>query len=128
MELLIKIAAIAVICAVLGLVLRKISPETAILLTMSAACTVLYFAADVLTEISDFLKTFSESVNIAPASISAVLKVTGIAVISKLASDICADAGQKSVSSAIEIFASAASVYVALPIIKTVFQMINSFI
>jgi len=127
MEFLIKTAGVAVICAVLALVLRKNSPEMSLFLGISAVCIILYFAADIFAGISDFLKTLSKTSGISAAGITAVLKTVGIAVVTKLCADFCSDAGQKSVATSVELFGSAAAIYIALPLIKTVFQMINTF-
>lgn len=128
MELLIKAAAIAAVGVVLTLVLKKNSPETAILMTLALCCLLLYLTLDVLGNITDFITELSDFAGVTSAAISVVLKTVGIAIVTKLVSSVCSDAGQSSVASALEIVGAAAALYVALPLMKSVFEMINSFI
>ena len=128
MEILIKAAAIAVTGAVLVLTIKKNSPDIALLLTVAVGCIVIYIAADLLVEIIDFICELSDMAEVSSAAFSIVLKTIGIAIITKIASDVCSDAGQSSVSSAVEITGAAAALYVSIPLMKTVFSMINSYI
>ena len=126
MVILVKIAAVAVAGAILSLVLRKNSPEMALLLTISLALIAISLAFDVITGVTDFLKTLSETAQISPAVLSIVLKTVGIAIITKLAADVCRDAGQTSVASGVELTGAFSALYISLPLFKTVIGMIDS--
>lgn len=128
MELIIKAAAIAVVGAVLSLVMKKTSPEMALVLAISLAMLVIYIAVDAMKSLTDFVETLSDTANLSPAILTVVLKTVGIAILTKLSADICRDAGQSSVASGLELTGAAASLYVALPLMRTVFSMINGLI
>lgn len=128
MELIIKAAAIAVVGAVLSLVMKKTSPEMALVLAVSLAMLVIYIAVDAMKSLTDFVETLSDTANLSPAILTVVLKTVGIAILTKLSADICRDAGQSSVASGLELTGAAASLYVALPLMRTVFSMINGLI
>ena len=128
MEMLIKVMAAAIAGSVIGLVLKKNSPEMSLLLTISLAVFTLYLAFEVITGIVDFIKSLSDTAGISPAVLGVVLKTVGISVVTKLSSDICRDAGQASLASGVEFSGAVTAIYVALPLFKTVISMINSLI
>jgi stage III sporulation protein AD len=128
MELLIKAAVIAVVGAVITLVIKKNSPEMALLLAAALTLLILYFAADAIARLMGFIETLSDTAELSPALISIVMKTVGIAILTKLSADVCRDAGQSSVASGLELTGAAAALYVALPLMETVFSMINDLL
>jgi stage III sporulation protein AD len=128
MAILIKIAAVAVVGSVLGLVIKKNSPEMALMLTISLALVALYLAFDTIKSVTDFIASLADAAQISPAVLTVVLKAVGISVVTKLSSDVCRDAGQTSVASGIELAGAFAALYIALPLFKTVMDMIKSFV
>jgi stage III sporulation protein AD len=128
MPVLIKVAAIAVSGAVLGLVIKKNSPEMAIMLTISLALLALYLAFDTIKGVTEFITSLANAAQISPAVLTVVFKTVGISIITKLSADVCRDAGQSSVASGIELTGSFAALYIALPLFKTVMDMIGVLI
>lgn len=126
MNILIKIAAVAVAGTVLGLVVKKNSPEMALMLTISLALIALYLAFDTIKAVTDFIVSLADQAQISPAVLTVVLKAVGISIVTKLSSDVCKDAGQSSVASGIELAGAFAALYIALPLFKTVMDMIGS--
>jgi stage III sporulation protein AD len=126
MPILIKIAAIAVVGTVLGLVIKKNSPEMALMLTVSLAMAALYLAFDTIRGITDFIRTLADTCDISPEVLSIVFKTVGISIVTKLASDVCKDAGQGSVATGVELTGAVAALYLSLPLFKSVITMISS--
>ncbi|UOO37140.1 stage III sporulation protein AD [Oscillospiraceae bacterium CM] len=126
MAILIKVAAIAVAGTVLALVIRKNSPELALMLTVSLALVALYLAFDTIKSVTDFVLSLSDMALVSPAVLSIVFKAVGISIITKLSADVCRDAGQSSVASGVELAGSFAALYLALPLFETVITMIQS--
>ena len=126
MAILIKVAAVAVTGAVLGLVIKKNSPEMAIMLTISLALLALFLAFDTIRSVTDFIKSLANAAQISPAVLTVVFKAVGISIITKLSADVCRDAGQSSVASGIELTGAFAALYIALPLFKTVMDMIGA--
>ncbi len=128
MDFLIKGSVIGIVASVVGLMLKKNVPEFALLLTMSAAAAILGFAIAILGDIKDFVFEISEKGAVSSALLSPVIKCVGISVCSKLASDICKDAGYAASASAVELVASVGALYAALPLMRTVLKMTESFL
>ncbi len=126
MAILVKIAAVAVAGAILSLVIRKNSPEMSLLLTISLALIAISLAFDLISDVTDFLKSLADTAEISPAVLSIVLKTVGISIVTKLAADVCRDAGQSSVASGVELTGAFTALYISLPLFKTVINMIGS--
>ena len=128
MALLIKVMAIAVTGSVLVLVIKKNSPEMALLLTISLAAFALFLVTGVISGILDFVRRLAVSANVSPAVIAVVLKTVGIAIITRLSADVCRDAGQSSIASGVDIAGAVAAIYISLPLLETAISMISSLV
>ena len=128
MDFLIKGSVIGVIASVLGLLLKKNAPEFALLLTVSAAAAIIGFALSILGNIKDFVYELAERGAVSSALLAPLVKCVGISVCAKLASDICKDAGFSASASAVELVAAAAALYAALPLMRAVLKMTESFL
>ena len=128
MDVLVKVLAVAVTGSVLGLVIKKNSPEMALLLTIALAVFAVSLSAKIVSEILEFVKSVSDAAGISPSVLAIVLKTVGIAVVTKISADISKDAGQLSVASNVEFAGAAVALYIALPLFKTVVSMIDSLI
>ena len=128
MDVFLRIAAVCLTAALFSAVLKKDSPATALLLSAAAGAAALYISHGTISEIVSFMTELSESSGIAAPVLSAVLKTVGIAILARLASDICTDAGMKSAASATETAASAAALYISIPLVKTLLQMIKNIL
>ena len=128
MELIIKSAAAALTAAAVGLLIKKSNPEISMLL---GACV----TALIVTAAMGFakgIKELSETVkNIAGGSstfIAPVVKCLAVAIITKLASDLCKDSSQAAVASALELAGSVCAMSIAMPMIMSVLKMIGGFL
>ncbi len=128
MDVLLKASAVAVIGAVLGLVLKKNTPEISLLLAMGVSCAVLSLAVSLLGDVLDFITSLTDLTEMSSASISAVMKAVGIGIVTRLASDVCKDSGQSAAASSVELTGTVAALFVALPLMETVLEMIISLL
>lgn len=128
MELIVKVIAVGIIGAVLCLVIGKRVPELALCLAICAGVVILCYAMGVLSGVVDFIQEIVASAGLSSAIINPVLKTAAISILTKLVSDICKDAGQSAIASSVEFAGVAAAIYVALPLMKTVFSMIEELL
>ncbi len=128
MEFLIKSSIIGIIASVIGLILKKNVPEFALVLMLSSAVAILCLAFDIFVQIRSFVYETANSADISGALLSPVLKCVGISITAKLASDVCRDAGYSAAASSVELVASAAAIYAALPLMRAVLKMTESLL
>ena len=128
MDAIVKGAAVGITAAVVGLVLKKTNPEQALLLAVAACAAVLAGAFVSASEIISFADDVAGESGLSGELVAPVLKCTGIAIVSKLSSDICRDAGASSAAGAIELAGSAAGIAVSIPILRAVLNAVRDVI
>ena len=57
-----------------------------------------------------------------------LIKTTGIAIVSRLGSDLCRDAGEGAMASLVEMAGSFSAILVALPLFETVWEMLQTML
>ena len=94
MNLLFRTAAILLLSVLLSILLRKGVPELALLLSLAAICTVLVTALETAKQLRDLVYTTQSILRNADMLTAPVLKCLGIAVTTRIASELCRDASQ----------------------------------
>ena len=117
-------AVLCLLSALFSLLLKKNSPETALLLTIAAGVVVLLFLLRDVGEIIAFLEELMERSTVSSEVFMPLLKTIGIALIAKTGSSLCKDAGESALASLVETAASFCAVFVALPLLRSVLQML----
>ncbi len=110
----ISIVGIAIISAVLFLLLKKYSGEYALLLEI---CSVILILLLIYPDICDVLDFFS-SVGLDSGYTSLLLKITGIAVLTQFAADICEDSGESALSSKVSFAGKTVILSLTVPTVK----------
>ena len=128
MEIFIKAAVICLISAILASSIKKENPAMALLIAVASGCLALYFVLDVVGSITEFLEDVASSAGVSTAVLSVLIRSIGVAIMAKLASDICKDSGMTTASTGAELAGSVAILYISLPIMRTVFHMIKGLI
>lgn len=128
MEIVVKVIAVGIIGTILCLIIGKNTPELAICLAICTAVVLVAYAMGVFSGVIDFIEQIVEASGLSSAIINPVLKTAAIGILTKLACDVCKDAGQGTIASAVELAGVAAALYVALPLMRTVFRMIEELL
>ena len=128
MDILIRAAAIAVTGGAIGLVIKKNSPDMALMLTVGVTCCIAYMASELLAGGVSFMRELTELTGVSAPAVSTVVKAAAIAVVTRLTSDVCKDAGQSASASAVELTGTAAVLFSALPLMRSVLEMIRSLL
>ncbi len=128
MDLLVKTAAVCVPAALIAGVLRRDSPAMSLLIALAAGCAVIFTCLSALSELASFVNEVSEAAGISGTVPAVLLKTVGIALITRLAADLCRDAGLTTAGSAAELAGSAASLYAALPLMRGVFRIMRELV
>ena len=124
MELAVQAAALCVVAALLALVVRRGSPETALLLTLGAVTAVLLSLAGSLKMLMDFLGELVEESGLSRELFIPLYKTVGIALVVKLGSSLCRDAGESALSSVVETAGAVCALLAALPLLRAVLALL----
>lgn len=128
MELVLKAAACAAAVAVVGLAVKKGSPEMSALLALGAALFCVYLVSGALGEITDFMRELSSLPGMTAPTVNVVLRTVAIAIVTRLSSDVCRDAGQSALSAGVETAGAAAALYIALPLFRSVLGVVRELL
>ena len=120
----IALGAVGVTAALCAVVVRQKAPEIAMLLALSACVLLLWNTLPILETIRDVLDQLSDLAGLSPTVLQPVLKTVGLALVTKLSSALCRDAGEGGIASFLETAGSAAAVLVCLPLLRMVLQLI----
>lgn len=125
MELMTQAAGICVIAALLGLVLRRGSPEASLLLALAAVSAILLALGKPLGELLAFLDDLTEQAGVSPALFRPLYKIVGIALVVKIGEGLCRDAGESALASVLELTGTVCALLAALPLLRSVLNLIG---
>lgn len=128
MESIVKIAAIAVAAALCAVVIKKQVPELGLVLGLFAGALILSFSITALKNVKELMETLADTAGLSPAVLTPVIKTVGIAIIAKLAAEICRDAKEGGIAAFVETAGAAGALMVCLPLMETVLTMITELL
>lgn len=128
MESIVKIAALAVTAALCAVVVKKQVPELGLVLGLLAGALILSFSIPALKSAKEMMETLTDTAGLSPAVLTPVVKTVGIAIVTKLAAEICRDAKEGGIAAFVETAGAAAALLVCLPLMETVLTMITDLL
>ena len=124
MELSIQAAILCVVAALLAVVVRRGSPEAALLLSLGATTVVLLSLAASLETLMGFLGQLVEESGLSKELFIPLYKTVGIALVVKLGGSLCRDAGESALSSVVETAGAVCALITALPLLRAVLALL----
>ena len=128
MDLLLKASALLLVASLIGLLLRKNSPEMGLVLSLSAVTIVFFLTASVGEAFKEFAETVGKLTENGAALVYPVLKCLGIAILTRVTAELCRDASQAAASSAVELMGTVCALCVALPLILSIVKTIGGLL
>lgn len=124
----VKVAVTGIMAAVCAMVVRKQLPELAILLAICAGVLILLLCTGGLSSVIEFMDELVEAGGLTPEVISPVIRVTGIAIITRLAADFCRDAKEGGLASAVEAAGSILALLTVIPLMSAVLTLLGELL
>ena len=124
---LLKLAALCAICVLPVTLLRRKTPEQALLLTIAILAVVLAECLAEAAPLLEELRGLFEQAGVETAHISVLLRTTAAALVTRFCADLCKDGGSQALASAVETAGAAASLLIALPLLKAVVTLLTGF-
>lgn len=128
MEDILKIAAVAIIAALCAAVVKKNVQELGMVLALTAGVLILGFALSAIGGVRDLLEGLADTAGLEPAILAPVVKTVGIAIITRVTAEICRDAKESGIASFVETAGAATALYIALPLVKAVLNMVTGLL
>lgn len=123
-----KVAAAAIVAAVCAMVVRKQAPEIGLLLAACAGVLILLHCTGALRAAVALMDKLVEQGGMSAAIVEPVMKVTGIAIVTRLAADLCRDAKESALASVVETAGSALALLTVLPLMTAVLELLSGLL
>ncbi len=128
MEILTRAAAAAVIGSILALLLKKYTPELSLTLSVITGAVIIWISATVAGQITELIRRLAEKGALSSIYVSPVMKCVGIGLITQLSSQVCRDAQQGSIASAVELCGTLCALYVSVPLVSALLSTVEKLL
>ena len=122
------LGAIAVTGTFCALVLRKQTPELALLLALVAGCLLLWQCREWLASVLQLLDRPAELAGLSEEIVTPLIKTVGISILVRIAAQICRDGGMGSIAAALELAGSLAALVTVMPLLWAVLELVGSLL
>ncbi len=128
MDTMVKLAAVGVTAVILSSVLKKHTPELALLLILAAGLWILAVVAEGLGAVIALMEELAGQAGVSEILLEPVVKTVALSILTKLTVEICRSAGESGVAAFVETAGSILGLLVALPLVRAVAQMMGELL
>ena len=111
----------AALCAV---VVRRQSPEIALVLGAGACALIVLYCSGALTAVVELADKLAQTGGLSAQVVEPVMKTAGIAIVTRLAADFCKDAQEGGLASAVELAGTVLALSVTMPLMTAVLDVL----
>ncbi len=119
-----EITSAGVLFGVIALMIKNMKSEIGHLVSVSGVILIITAIIPYVITIVKTMNDFAQMSPLGEGFLTPILKITGIAYISQIGSDLCAESGEKALSSHIQTAGKIAITVIAIPIAKEAFTKI----
>lgn len=123
-----KAAASVLLAVVLVPAVAKTEKDISVLLTMAVCCLVAAAALSYLEPVLDLLWELKALGDLSGEMLEILMKAVGIGLVAEIAGMICADAGNGSLGKTLQILASAAILYLSIPLFQAFLTLVQEIL
>ncbi len=128
MEAMAKLTAVGVTAVVLSAVLKRNTPELALLLSLAAGLWMISLVAGGLGAVVSLMKELPQQAGLSEALLEPVVKTVALSILTKLTVELCRSAGESGVAAFVETAGSVLALLVALPLVRAVAQLMGELL
>ena len=128
MELVWKGAALCLVGGIFAALLKKKTPELAIMLSVAVVIVVGTELLQTMRTVTAMIESLAQLQNLPQDLFAPLLKTVAIALVSRLGSDLCRDAGESAMASLLDICGSFGAIVVSIPLFKAAWDMLQSIL
>ena len=118
-------AGIALTAVMLAKMLERYAKEQAMLLTLLTGALLTAAAVTMMTPVTEQIDALLADAGLEPQQTACITKAIGICCVTQLASDVCKDAGESAMASAVMIAGKTALLVLSLPLILPLRQLLG---
>lgn len=115
-----KIAALAVAAALCAVVVKKQAPDIALAMALAAGAALLLSCSQALEGVLGLVDELAQAGGLSAAAVKPVVKVAGIAVVTRIAAEICRDAQEGGLAGFVETAGTILALFATVPLLTAV--------
>lgn len=123
-----KVAALAVAAALCAVVVKKQAPEIALALALAAGAALLLSCAQALEGVLGLVDELAQAGGLSAAAVKPVVKVAGIAVVTRIAAGICRDAQEGGLAGFVETAGTILALFATVPLLTAVLSTLTGLL
>ena len=123
-----EIAALAVAAALCALVVKREAGGAALVLGLAAGAVILGQVLGAAEAVRALVDELGERAGLSPAVLDPVIKTVGIAILTRISSGVCRDAGESGIAAAVETAGAVLALWIALPLLRAVLDTVTSLL
>ncbi len=127
MELL-KVILLGIVVSIMAVFLKSIKSEYSVLCVIVGSIILIVYIINALTDVFSFFGTVVEKTGVDKDLFGVLLKIIGVGYLVEFSAGICADTGNSSIASKVQIAGKILIFLLSLPIIKNLFEMVLGLI
>ena len=120
-----KLCGAALICAVAAFLLRYVKKEFELPLTLAGSILLLISACALARPIAEYLTELIGASHLVGDAAGTLMRALAIAMMTKMASDLCREMGTPSVASSLEMAAKFEIIILTLPLVSSVIESVR---
>ena len=120
-----QVMSLSVVCAVIAVLVREKAGTLAMLLSLIVCVASLLLVLRFFAPILEFTEKLRELSGLDHAVTAPLTKVAGLGILTQISCNLCEDAGEKTLAITAEICGTVFAVYVSLPLMTTVLELLK---
>lgn len=128
MTLFVQVCGAVLLAVVLIPALKGNGKEIGTLLAIAICCMVAIAAIQYLRPVINFLKALENLGGLDTSMASILLKVTGIGMVTEIASLVCKDAGNESMGKAMQLMGTAVILWISMPLFTALIELLQKIL
>lgn len=128
MDLLVRIAALCLIGALLSVLLRRVGGDMPLLLALAVCGAVAALLTEPLYSLWAFLQEAAAWAELPTTLLAPLVKTIAIALLCRTGGDLCRDAGESAIASALETAGALTALLVSLPLFREAWELLRSLL
>lgn len=120
-----QIAGISITAVMLAKMLERYAAEQALLLTLLTGALLTAAAVVAMTPVTEQISALLSEAGLDPQQTAIITKAIGICIVTQLAADVCRDAGESAMASAVLLTGKTTLLVLALPLIRPLRQLLE---
>jgi len=128
MEGMVKIALAGVTGALICLIIKKDTPGLALAVTVTVVSILCCFLLTAVEQVLAFIRDMADLAGLADGLFVPIVKCVGLAMVTKIASDLCRDAKETAIASAVEMAGTGIALFITLPLFTAVINLVKALV